>query len=76
MGAFIFESRAFLRHLFHKNVHIRTNRKRRHPDSNWGMEVLQTSALPLGYAAALDNAKVRMRLANYITQDSNDGNFI
>jgi hypothetical protein len=25
--------------------------KRRHPDSNWGMEVLQTSALPLGYAA-------------------------
>jgi hypothetical protein len=26
--------------------------KRRHPDSNRGMEVLQTSALPLGYAAA------------------------
>jgi hypothetical protein len=25
--------------------------RRRHPDSNWGMEVLQTSALPLGYAA-------------------------
>ena len=24
---------------------------RRHPDLNWGMEVLQTSALPLGYAA-------------------------
>jgi hypothetical protein len=24
---------------------------RRHPDSNWGIEVLQTSALPLGYAA-------------------------
>ena len=24
---------------------------RRHPDSNWGVEVLQTSALPLGYAA-------------------------
>ena len=25
---------------------------RRHPDSNWGIKVLQTSALPLGYAAA------------------------
>jgi hypothetical protein len=25
--------------------------KRRHPDLNWGIEVLQTSALPLGYAA-------------------------
>jgi hypothetical protein len=25
--------------------------ERRHPDSNRGVEVLQTSALPLGYAA-------------------------
>ena len=25
---------------------------RRHPDLNWGMKVLQTSALPLGYVAA------------------------
>ena len=25
--------------------------QRRHPDSNRGVEVLQTSALPLGYAA-------------------------
>jgi hypothetical protein len=24
---------------------------RRHPDLNWGIEVLQTSALPLGYSA-------------------------
>lgn len=24
--------------------------KRWHPDSNWGMEALQASALPLGYA--------------------------
>lgn len=24
---------------------------RRHPDSNWGVEDLQSSALPLGYAA-------------------------
>ncbi len=24
---------------------------RRHPDSNWGIELLQSSALPLGYAA-------------------------
>ncbi len=24
---------------------------RRHPDSNWRIKVLQTSALPLGYAA-------------------------
>ena len=29
--------------------------ERRHPDSNWGMEVLQTSALPLGYAATPQN---------------------
>jgi hypothetical protein len=28
---------------------------RQHPDSNWGMEVLQTSALPLGYAAAVSD---------------------
>ena len=25
--------------------------KRRHPDLNWGIQVLQTRALPLGYAA-------------------------
>ena len=24
---------------------------RRHPDLNWGIKVLQTSALPLGYVA-------------------------
>ncbi len=30
---------------------------RRHPDSNWGMEVLQTSALPLGYAAIKKSGK-------------------
>ena len=24
---------------------------RHHPDSNWGIKVLQTSALPLGYGA-------------------------
>ncbi len=28
--------------------------RRRHPDLNRGMEVLQTSALPLGYAAAIE----------------------
>ena len=27
---------------------------RRHPDLNWGIKVLQTSALPLGYAAILE----------------------
>ena len=27
---------------------------RRHPDLNWGIEVLQTFALPLGYGAILD----------------------
>jgi hypothetical protein len=27
---------------------------RRHPDLNWGIEVLQTSALPLGYGAILN----------------------
>ena len=26
---------------------------RRHPDLNWGIKVLQTSALPLGYVAEL-----------------------
>ena len=26
-------------------------RGRRHPESNWGIKVLQTSALPLGYVA-------------------------
>ncbi len=26
---------------------------RRHPDLNWGIKVLQTSALPLGYGALL-----------------------
>jgi hypothetical protein len=29
---------------------------RRHPDLNWGVTVLQTAALPLGYAA-LNNKK-------------------
>ena len=29
----------------------RREEKRRHPDLNWGVKVLQTSALPLGYAA-------------------------
>jgi hypothetical protein len=32
---------------------------RRHPDLNWGMEVLQTSALPLGYAAGMGANKFR-----------------
>ena len=27
---------------------------RRRPDSNWGIELLQSSALPLGYVAMLD----------------------
>ena len=29
---------------------IKIKEKRWHPDSNWGMEALQASALPLGYA--------------------------
>ncbi len=29
---------------------------------NWGMEVLQTSALPLGYAAASQSEKCRFKL--------------
>ena len=28
---------------------------RRHPDLNWGVTVLQTAALPLGYAALKKN---------------------
>ena len=34
---------------------------RRHPDLNWGIKVLQTSALPLGYGAigAVDEIRTR-----------------
>ena len=35
--------------------------QRRHPDLNRGMEVLQTSALPLGYAAGACKAGDRVR---------------
>ena len=35
--------------------------QRRHPDLNRGMEVLQTSALPLGYAAGACRAGDRAR---------------
>ena len=35
--------------------------QRRHPDLNRGMEVLQTSALPLGYAASACRAGDRVR---------------
>ena len=34
-----------------QNRRLLAFRKRRRPDSNRGMEVLQTSALPLGYGA-------------------------
>ena len=37
-------------------------KERRHPDSNWGIGVLQTRALPLGYVAifgADDEARTR-----------------
>ena len=30
---------------------------RRHPDSNWGVKDLQSSALPLGYVAFLHSYK-------------------
>ena len=32
-----------------------------HPDLNWGIEVLQTSALPLGYAAIKSNLERKTR---------------
>ena len=32
----------------------RDKKWRRHPDLNWGVKVLQTSALPLGYGAILE----------------------
>ena len=35
---------------------------RRHPDLNWGIKVLQTSALPLGYSAILERI-TRLELA-------------
>ena len=31
---------------------------RRHPDLNWGIKVLQTSALPLGYGAIFKNRRL------------------
>ena len=31
---------------------------RHHPDLNWGIEVLQTFALPLGYGAEYDNSGI------------------
>ncbi len=34
-----------------KRTPSRSFSKRRHPESNWGIKVLQTSALPLGYGA-------------------------
>ena len=37
---------------------------RHHPDLNWGIKVLQTSALPLGYGAALER-KTRFELATF-----------
>jgi hypothetical protein len=37
-----------------KATSFRTIEKRRHPDSNWGIKDLQSSALPLGYAAATE----------------------
>ncbi len=40
---------------------MRNERRRRHPDLNRGMEVLQTSALPLGYAAGACRASDRAR---------------
>ena len=36
---------------------------RRHPDLNWGIKVLQTSALPLGYVANNLERKTRFELA-------------
>lgn len=36
---------------------------RRHPDLNWGIKVLQTSALPLGYVAVIMERKTRFELA-------------
>jgi hypothetical protein len=44
----------FIKHLVRstgKNFVL--DKKRRHPDSNWGIKDLQSSALPLGYAAII-----------------------
>ena len=38
---------------------------RRHPDLNWGIKVLQTSALPLGYGAIF----LRFRELNLVGAD-------
>ena len=38
---------------------------RRHPDLNWGIKVLQTSALPLGYSAILFGAEDGTRTRNF-----------
>ena len=36
-----------------KHLSLRAFLWRHHPDLNWGIKVLQTSALPLGYSAIL-----------------------
>ena len=45
--------------------------KRRHPDSNWGIEDLQSTALPLGYTAGLNPSLLilffQSRTFSYIT---------
>ena len=43
---------------------------RRHPDLNWGMEVLQTSALPLGYAAEAPTLRYARKNLSYSAQAS------
>ena len=45
-----------------RNEPASAKKERRHPDSNWGIGVLQTRALPLGYVAifgADDEARTR-----------------
>ena len=41
---------------------------RHHPDSDWGIKVLQTSALPLGYGAITLYNMFRTRSASHISQ--------
>ncbi len=50
---------------------VREKKKRRHPDSNRGIKVLQTSALPLGYGARYKKAGNETR-----TRDSHLGKVV
>ena len=47
-----------------RHMPLRAFNWRHHPESNWGIKVLQTSALPLGYGAIMER-ETRFELATF-----------